>query len=417
MLNNNRNFFWLGFIAPIPLFLVPYFPFIHLNIIIQDPNWIQLGFPPYSGYTSSLGMAAPLVLFSAFSSFILFLFSNNKTFDKKFIHASILVVLFSFITLYLSNSIKVLGPISSFIGFMMVCFIFRSKYWKSYSFGFLFGISLFCVAHASSFLLYGVEFSKNSEGISIFNFEIYQSLVAYAALISFFFGTLLLNNRIFSVFPFFKDNLLLERLVYLLVISSTLMILAMTSRRLSIIVCLIACFFLFAKFLVNGNYFKILKMIASLLVILTVCYYFIGDFFSGNKSFNYTNMIQPRLDAYLEKLYFISDVSTNKLLFGSIDGWAQIENGILDIILSTGLIGLLAFTIIFVYATVLLFQIALLEIIWSKNIILYIVYSFIVLFLNNLVNNGISTPYFFISFLILFTMSVKFLSHRELKNE
>ena len=101
MLNNNRNFFWLGFIAPIPLFLVPYFPFIHLNIIIQDPNWIQLGFPPYSGYTSSLGMAAPLVLFSAFSSFILFLFSNNKTFDKKFIHASILVVLFSFITLYL----------------------------------------------------------------------------------------------------------------------------------------------------------------------------------------------------------------------------------------------------------------------------------------------------------------------------
>jgi len=417
MLNNNRNFFWLGFIAPIPLFLVPYFPFIYLNTIIQDPSWIKIGLPPYTGYTGSLGLAAPLVLLSSFVTFILFLVSKNRTFEKEHIHASILVVFFSFIILYLSNSIKSLGPISSFIGFIMVCFIFQSKYWRNYSLGFLFGISLFCIAHASSILIYGFEFSKNSNGISIFNFEIYQSLVAYPALISFFCGTLLLNNRIFCEFSFLKNNLPLERLIYLLVISSTLMIILMTSRRLSIIVFLLACLFLFGKFLINGHYREKWKPIIFLLFISVICVNFIGDFFSGDKSFSYSSMIQYRLTGYLKEIYFISDASTKQLLLGVRDGWQQTENGILDIVISTGLLGLLAFVSIFAYASFLLYKIALFEIYWSKNIMLYVIYSLIVLFLNNVVNNGISAPYFFISFLILFTVSVKFLSCRELNEE
>lgn len=412
-----KIFFCLGFIAPIPLFLIPRYPFFYINIIKQDTLWIESGLPPYTGYTSSLGLAAPLILLSALLTFGLFVMSKARVFEKNFLEATLLILFFSIITLYLSNSIKVLGPISSFTGFMMVCFIFQSKYWKSYSDGFLYGISLFCIGHALSILFYGIEFSKNSEGISIFNIEIYQSLVSYAALISFFFGTLLLNSRIFNNLSLFKNNLIFERAFYLSVISSSLLVLAMTSRRLSLLICLLGCLFLLAKFLINGDYLKKWKTIAFLMIISVGYYLFIGDIYSENKNLSYINTIEPRLEAYMGKIHFITNTSFNKILFGSMDGWAQIENGVLDIILNTGLLGLLVFTIFFIYASLLLKKIALGNVVWNKNIILYLIYSSIVLFLNNTVNNGISTPYFFISFLIIFTISIRFISDREQINE
>jgi len=122
-------------------------------------------------------------------------------------------------------------------------------------------------------------------------------------------------------------------------------------------------------------------------------------------------MIEPRLNAYLESINFIFDSSTNQLIFGTLDGWAQIENGIIDIFLNTGLFGLLAFAIIFIYATLLLKKIALSDVSWDSRSKIYFIFSLFVLFLNNTVNNGISTPYFFICFLILFTIAIK--SHQK----
>lgn len=407
-----KKTFWLGFMAPIPLFLIAKYPFFYINIIKQDLVWIESGLPPYTGYTSSLGLAAPLVLLSIFFAFVLFLISKTRLFDKNFMSATLLIFFFSIFTLHLSNSIKVLGPIFSFIGFMMVCFIFQSKYWKNYSDGFLYGISFFCISHALSILFYGIGFSKNSEGISIFSIEIYQSLVSYSALVSFFFGTLLFNTRIFNKLAFFKDNLLFERAFYLSVLGSSLLILAMTSRRLSFVVCALGCLFLLIKNLMNGDYLNKWKPIAFLMILSFGSYIFIGDIYSEHKSLSYLNMVQPRLEAYIDKLNFIINGSVNEILFGSIDGWAQIENGVLDIILNTGLLGLLAFSMIFIYASFLHKKIAQSNVVWDKNNTLYLIYSLIVLFLNNTVNNGISTPYFFISFLILFTVSIRFNSER-----
>jgi hypothetical protein len=412
MTNPNNKLFFLGFIAPIPLFIIPEFPFFHFNLIKEDLSWYLIGLPPYTGYTSSLGLAAPLVMLSALFTFFIFI-SNKKAFQKELIHASILIIIFSSITLYLSNSIKVLGPISSFIGFFMTCFIFKSKYWKSYSFGFLYGISIFCIAHAFSIFFYGFEFSKNSEGISIFSLEIYQALVSYAGLISFFFGTLLLNDRIFKNLPFLGNNLFYERIYYLITLSSTLLILSMTSRRLSVIVCLIACFFFFIKLLVKREYLIKWKNLLVLLFIPIITFFIVNNFFSDNKALTFGNMIEPRLIAYLDKISMIIDSSFMEILFGTLDGWAQIENGIIDIVLSTGIFGLFVFAVIFIYASFLLKNIALSEVKWSKNTGIYFVFTLLVLFLNNTVNNGISTPYFFIPFLILFTMTIKNTSKNE----
>tara|TARA_B100001939_G_C16732446_1_gene526088 strand:- start:53 stop:430 length:378 start_codon:yes stop_codon:yes gene_type:complete len=122
-------------------------------------------------------------------------------------------------------------------------------------------------------------------------------------------------------------------------------------------------------------------------------------------------MIEPRLSAYIERINFIFDSSSNQLIFGTLDGWAQIENGIIDIILNTGLFGLLTFAIIFIHASYLLNKIALMDVKWNSKSIIYLVFSVLVLFLNNVVNNGISTPYFFICFMILLTIALK--SHQN----
>jgi len=416
MTYKKNTLFLLGFIAPIPLFFIPEFPFLYLNIIKEDLSWDLIGMPPYSGYTGSLGLAAPAIILSALITFFVFI-SSKKAFEKELIYATILVIFFSAITLYLSNSIKVLGPISSFVGFFMTCFIFKSKYWENYSFGFLYGISIFCIAHAFSIIFYGFEFSKNSEGISIFGLEIYQALISYAGLISFLFGTLLLNDRIFRNLPLIGNNLFYERTYYLITLSSTLLIISMTSRRLSLITCLLASLFLFIKFTIKGKYLMQWRSLLLLFFIIIVSFFIINNFYSDFKALTYSSMIEPRLVAYLDQIYVVADSGSIQILFGILDGWSQIENGILGIILNTGIFGLFVFGTIFTYASILLKNIALTEVKWNINTGIYIIFSLLILFLNNTVNNSISTPYFFICFLILFTITTKSLSKNKQFNE
>ena len=416
-ISKSKKLFILGFIAPIPLFFIPEFPFFHLNIIKEDLSWNLIGLPPYTGYSSSLGLAAPAVILS--SVLVFFLFINVKILlSKEFIEAFILIILFSLLTLYLSNSIKVLGPISSFIGFFMICFIFKSRNWIDYSFGFLYGISLFCIVHAFSIILYGFEFSKNSEGISIFGIEIYQALVSYAGLVSFFFGTLILNPRIFKNLPLLKGNLFYESLYYFITLTSSIIVISMTSRRLSIIVCLVAFLFLSIKSITRIDFLvQWRKILALSSVIIITVFFIINNFYSGSKAFSYGTMLEPRLVAYLDNINIVFNSSWTQILFGTLDGWAQIENGILDIIMNTGVLGLAAFGIIFIYASFLLKNIALWDVKWQKNTLIYFIYTLIILFLNNTVNNGISTPYFFICFLILFTITLKDQAKIKLINE
>jgi hypothetical protein len=152
------------------------------------------------------------------------------------------------------------------------------------------------------------------------------------------------------------------------------------------------------------------KVIALLLVSLIGLYFSFSGVFVGIKSIDYEHMIKPRLNAYLEKIDYLFSVDTISLILGSRNGWAQIENGILDIILATGLIGLIAFLVIFYYSTVLLFKITFNHIDLNIDTILYIIFSVLVLLLNTTVNHAMTTPYFFVCFVIIFIISIKSLA-------
>ena len=412
MFTKNNILFYLGFAAALPIFLIPSFPFIFINLIWNDP--LAMNYPPYPGYTDSLGMAAPLVVVSVFLSVLFIKFNKKIFFDNKhkdFSTGFLLLISFSLLTLYLSNSIKVLGAIASFGGFLGICYLFDSKGWKKFSHGFLYGTLSFCVLHASSILINGIGFSIKSEGISIFGFEIYQALVSYSSLMSFMLGTLIVNHKILNFLPNLKNNIVRARFFYIVLFSSLVIILAVISRRLSFVICLLACIFLLLKIVLSTNFqAKKRKVIALLVASLIGLYFFFSGVFVGIKSIDYEHMIKPRLNAYLEKIDYLLSVDAISLILGSGNSWAQIENGILDIILATGLIGLIAFFVIFYYSTTLLFKITFNPLDLNRDTILYIVFSALVLLLNTTVNHAITTPYFFVCFVIIFIISMKSLA-------
>ena len=416
MLTKNNVLFWLGVAAAIPIFVIPSFPFIYINLIWNDP--LAMNYPPYPGYTGSLGLAAPLVVVSVFLSTVFLKFNKKSFFDnlhKDFSMGFLLLISFSSLTLYLSNSIKVLGAIASFGGFLAICYLFDSKGWKKFSHGFLYGILSFCVLHASSIVINGIDFSIKSEGISVFGFEIYQALVSYSALMSFMLSTLIVNHRILNFLPILKNNIVRSRFCYVVLFSSLTIILAASSRRLSFVICLLACMFLLAKIVLRANFQAKGKVIALLVASLIGLYFSFNGVFVGVKSIDYQHMIKPRLNAYLEKIDYLLSVDAERLILGSTNGWAQIENGILDIILTTGLIGLVAFFAIFYYSITLLFKIAFNPLDLKIDSILYIIFSASVLFLNTTINHAIATPYFFVCFIIIFIISIKSLTIKSEK--
>jgi hypothetical protein len=138
-----------------------------------------------------------------------------------------------------------------------------------------------------------------------------------------------------------------------------------------------------------------------------VFFLIVKNFYGEQKTMTYSNMVAPRLNAYLDKMQFVIDGSTREIFFGVIDGWANIENGILDIIMNVGLLGLTSFFIVFVCAGRMLNKLSLPSVVWDSRAKAHLVFSAFVMFLNNTVNNAISTPYFFICFLIIFTHCLK----------
>ena len=123
-------------------------------------------------------------------------------------------------------------------------------------------------------------------------------------------------------------------------------------------------------------------------------------------------MIKPRLSSIHKTINEILIGNDFDLLFGKMKGWGNIENGYLDIMLNSGIVGLVS---VFITLIILLYglsrKIGFLIIKKQKtNIIL----SFFVLCFIGIVNNPISTPYFFVSFFIILVI---FLSKKNKENE
>jgi hypothetical protein len=115
-------------------------------------------------------------------------------------------------------------------------------------------------------------------------------------------------------------------------------------------------------------------------------------------------MIKIRLDKMVNIISEVFYSSGSDFYFGTRRGWGNIESGFLDLLLNTGVIGFLSCLFTFTFLIYLISQKLNFSIL-KKNIN-YILFSFFTLFFSNIVNNSISTPYYFISFFMIFLIAL-----------
>jgi hypothetical protein len=405
----NKIIFALGFFAALPFFFIPRVPFIYINKINSNSTWIDQNIIPYPGYTDSLGLASPFILVMITITFffsIIFYEEKNYKRNVKLIFLSGLLVITNTIILYvLSSSLKSLSASSSLIGlFLILIIIIKNKdKFNIFCEGFLISLVFFINLHALSLLVTGIKFSFASEGISIFGIEIYQSIVSYSTLVSFFFGTLVLKKNLLH-FSSILENKIINNLIYFITLFSCLIVVLFLSRRLAFLICL---FYLFIWIILNLN--KIRKKFPIsiyffMISIFSIIFVINNFFFTGSRSINYEFMIKPRLSNIYKTIKEILIGNDFELLLGKMKGWGNIENGYLDILLNSGIVGFIS---VFITLIILFYglskKIGILIIKKQKpNIIL----SFFVLCFIGIVNNPISTPYFFVSFFIILIIAL-----------
>lgn len=400
---NKKIIFLLGFFSALPFFFIPYKPFIYINKYYNDGVWDGI-LTLYPGYTASLGLASPflLVFLATFFFFRIFFFKNIIENLKLKILSGLLVILNILILFFLSSSLKSLGASASLLGLFMILILMNNFNFKIFCIGFLISLFFFINLHALSIVVNGIKFSYSIHGTSIFGIEIYQSLVSYINVVSFFAGTLILKKKFFSDFLNFKNKKIYSILYYITLISCFIIII-IAARRLAFILFLISILVLFFKYLKEKKTYS-LMVILTLTTLSTIIFFINKFFFQAKRAINYDEMVRPRLDVLVDSITGILSSTRNDILFGKLSGWGNVESSIINLFLYTGIIGLLIYLFTFIFLVYLIYRN--IDNLVIKNNILYIFFAFIFLLITNIVINPISTPYFFISFFIIFINSL-----------
>lgn len=391
--------FLLGFFSALPFFFIPYKPFIYINRYQIDNVWIykQILYP---GYTASLGLALPFVLtfLVIFFCFAFFSLKKEKENFNLIILGGLPVILNTLVLFFLSLSVKSFGASASLLGLLIIIILMNNLDFKIFYRGFLISLIFFVNLHAISLLLSGIEISHSINGISIFGVEIYQSLVSYVYVVSFFFGTLILKKKLLINLINF-ENKKINLILYYITLTSCFIIIVIMQRRFAFLILLFSLI-IFLIIYLKKNKIKLFKQIFFTAFFFLSIYIFINKFFVGKRAINYIEMIQPRLSGIFNSLSEIFYYSSNNFYFGKFNDWGNIESGFINLLLNTGVVGLLSYLITFAILIYMMSQ--KLNILTLKKNIFYIFFSFCVLFFSNIINNSISTPYFFISFFIIF---------------
>ena len=358
----------------------------------------------YPGYTASLGLASPflLVFLATFFFFRIFFFKNIIENLKLKILSGLLVILNILILFFLSSSLKSLGASASLLGLFMILILMNNFNFKIFCIGFLISLFFFINLHALSIVVNGIKFSYSIHGTSIFGIEIYQSLVSYINVVSFFAGTLILKKKFFSDFLNFKNKKIYSILYYITLISCFIIII-IAARRLAFILFLFSILVWFFKYLKEKKTYS-LMVILTLTTLSTIIFFINKFFFQAKRVINYEEMVRPRLDVIVDSITGILSSTRNDILFGKESGWGNVESSIINLFLYTGIIGLLIYLFTFIFLVYLIYRN--IDNLVIKNNILYIFFAFIFLLITNIVINPISTPYFLISFFIIFITSL-----------
>ena len=398
---NNSIFLIVGFLAVIPLFIIPNFPFLHLNVIYKDVIWLVSHVHP--AYTYSLGLAIPLNLVVIIIFSLMF---NYKKIDElggvDLINSS--VILFSLMVLgVLSGSVHSLKIVVVFITFF---FILKSKKAfenKNFVKGFIFGWYFLVFSQALTNIFFGLEFSRKMDGISIFGLEIYQALVGYTAILTIVIGTAILNQKLFLLLnkgrPFYRFS---NILYFLFIVLGLFNIFVMGRRSALVIISISLCLLIFKKCYKNKILFILFLSGSTTLIIITSSF-----LYQGVEALNYENALSPRLKLFYSSIESIWNGSLSQLLFGFSDGWSTRHNLPLDLIYHSGLVGFFVFLILLIYTfrvsgkSNIFFLFFLFKIRYISIIFIILAFTF-----DNLINVNLYLPYYSICLLLLFLVSL-----------
>lgn len=385
----------LGLLSTLPFFLIPRFPFVHLNIIKKDVVW-SLGHV-HPDYTWSLGLAIPssaifLIITALVSSRTQFNFFSRRFFVELGIVSGCLAVL-----MWLSGSLASLKIVAVALTFFLALKGRAGIQNDAFKSGFLIGWYFLVFAHTLTIAFYGLDFSRKSDGIMILGLEVYQALVGYTSILAIMIGTAILTPRLFPLFEISSKGFRLNNVLYYSFIVCGIFNLFIMGRRSAVVVvCLAVAVWIFRTLYHN----KLLGWTALLgLVVLVVL---ATKLYDGVESFDFANALLPRLVIYTSSIAEIYNGTYFELLFGVADGWSTRHNTLLDLVYHSGLVGVFCFIVasIVIIQSIGKFNVNRLTWRFTYNSFPFL-FVFLAIAFDNFINTNVYLVYYSVNLIIL----------------
>jgi hypothetical protein len=335
----------LGFIAPFPLF----FNILELEFVIVRVS---------SSFLASAGIAIPIAVFvftllSAFTLKSVF-FSNLSKLKNRGLYISfILLGLFVLYATQFLSFMRVISIVTPYIAILFIYFFMQQeKYFFKFLKGYEVGLFSLVVFHFISIIieryLYIDNWPLNSElswlASSFFNYTIYQSLVSYSAVLSFF--------GIYLLFKIHAEYFFYKRVLYIMVLFMTYFILGYAARKAVLLdliilvsVLLLLSTIAFARLKINKTYVSIV-IFALFIIILLMSFSMFSE-----RNISYATSINSRGHSYSTFLLFFYNGSLLEILFGTSNGeWGGYSNFIIELIVRLGVVSFLLYCLAIYYA-------------------------------------------------------------------
>ena len=329
-------YFIIGVLIPLPVF----FNLLNGEILVQKAS--------LDTYLTGFGAPVPIGTGAVILLGLLSLVLNRKRVKygvNKNIELIISLVLgacFLFIAVQTIDILRVVSLVFPFAAIIFVYLYSRTEALFLYSMkGYMFSIFLLVITHAFSITLFeesGVE-NKILLFSSFYGYSIYQSLISYSAVLSFFGCTL--------VILFTQSDKWGERLWYLVIAILIFYILGYGARKavlLDLFSVFLAYFmFGFVSVLINLRIHK--SMIRSVLFLGGIIFYLV--YYSGfaERSLSYDVAVAQRGGAYEEFFLAMANSSFFEFIFGQGGGWGGYSNIFIELLLRLGVFGILLFLI------------------------------------------------------------------------
>ena len=386
-----KLFYLLGFITYLPLF-----------INASDLSFIFLKYNRYISHTGfDNDIPIPIGWLSITLFFIIISLRNSRSINYYFFSGILLIIFNIFFHRYLL--VRTMSILYPFLGLIWTNYAINNKKEeiKFFCKGFIHSITLFLSLNFGGFIISnifnrGVSYEntesviKNFLGIDfnlarqMFSVEIYQYYISVASifsLISGIFFIIILNYKKIRKYNYF-----------IFILSSILS--TLTLRKIVLIENIAFTIIGIWSYFKNPKTFKNLSILFFQTFITIINFIFIIN----TRIFTVENFYQER--NYFKYLSILKEMNLNQILFGFKEDFGGLSNTFLELIYSSGIIGLFIYISSFVLIN--------LEIINSfkrnrnfcKNVYVFLI-IYINLLLGNLINLNFTQPYYVCNFLAL----------------